>query len=462
MSGMSGTLGREKKVILPEDSYYDQGRRAEAILDHVLDQDLSAQSKIESQKEYTTAAEELQARPIIEADTGRVNSRLLFVTRDLSVLEPKSGSRTQYLKLAAYFDEVHIMVLIPHRSKDTHERVGDNCWTYQVHAPYWWRLPWAAAKAAYDALVFNGAARPDIIIGTDACESGLAAYFIGRNLARPVQLHISENPLSTRFVKDAPENKWRRRLARYVLKRVASVRTQTTEVKELIQKNFSNVIDISVLPTYYDFRGLIDVQPTTDIHTTYRGFNFIILTFCPVTADGPLQDVFTAVRSLLLSPGIGLVIVGSGPAKQLYIEKAQLLGIEKNVVFVSEPKDLVSFLKTADVLLMTDKGQESELTVLKAAAAGLPIIAYTTDLRNDLFKHGESALLIPDGEVTLLGQNLTKFINSTALRVALSRNAQAIAAARLIEDPETYYESIRDTIETVLVPPEAASTDTKQ
>ena len=463
---MAGTPAKPD-LTFDDDQLYDQSSRAEAVLDVVLRGEdkvvpVGPEPEPELDPDQVTVDEALKARPVIDVDTGRTKSRVLFVTTDEYVLEPNSATQQTYLDLASLFDEVHVMVLLGRRGKDAHERLADNVWFYQVHNKYWWRLPWAAIYAAFDALTFNENIRPDVIVGINPFEAGLAAYFIARDFGRPVQIHINKDFLHPSFTTKQKANKWRKWMAHYVLRQVSSVRTHTDTLREILTKKFSRLVDIRTLPRLYNFSQLQKAKPAYDVHERYKDFVFIIITFGPLTADSHLHDAFTALRQTLLNKRIGLLVIGDGPAKSLFVEKTKLLGIEESVVFLAQLDDEVSVYKTANVLIETSTHGDSEIHVLKAAAAGLPIIAYETDTRQDLFKDGESALLCEPGDMTALSQQMTKLLNSQATRIELARNSEAMAAERLVEDSESYQRAFRDTIEIILTPPESKGEETAE
>src|SRR5690606_2468670 len=110
--------------------------------------------------------------------------------------------------------------------------------------------------------------------------------------------------------------------------------------------------------------------------------------------------------------------------------------IEKNVVFKKEAEDLMSYFKTADLLIEVDTHEDSEVRMLRAAAAGLPAVTYATDLRIDLFKDGESTFICEPHDQLCISQSVSKFINSEALRKQFSANVQNVARDRLHEDPD--------------------------
>jgi glycosyltransferase involved in cell wall biosynthesis len=94
-----------------------------------------------------------------------------------------------------------------------------------------------------------------------------------------------------------------------------------------------------------------------------------------------------------------------------------------------------------------DITEASDEIVIKAAAAGLPIIAAKTELRNDLFVDGESAFLCNKDDTVEFSQKLVKFLNGNTLRTQFSENAREIVKTRLHEDPNAYKLAYRDAIE---------------
>lgn len=443
-----------------EDAVFDQSSRAEAVLDRILHVETEAEDTEAAKAKESEVAitEELSARPILDRDTGRDKTRVLFVTTNDSVFVEGSEAGKAYLNLAGVFDEVHVMVLIPRSGKDSFLRAKQNVWFYKVHGNEGKNLGDAALQAAKEALTWNGTVRPDIIVGVDPFEAGLGAYQIAQNFSRPLQIHVRTDFLDDNFLNLHEENKEKRRLADRLLRQVKSVRIQTAAQKKKLAEQYSQITDLEALPRFYNFSALGEATPGFNLHEKYPDLAFIMLTFGPLSADSHLHDVFSALHRLLLNPRIGLVVVGDGPAKRLFEDKVKLLGLGKNVIFQKQADDLVSYLKTSDLLVEADVSEDSEIRVLQAASCGAAIVAYETDLRRDLFEDGRSAFLCPPRDMLCLGQKVNKFINTPALRTEFKELSLHVASERLHEDKGAYFRAFRDTIESVLVPPETKET----
>lgn len=442
-----------------EAALYDPAKRAEVSLDEIFE-DHTAEDIIEESFSRALIEEERRGKRILVPDSDRSMSRILFITKDRTHLDPESMSMRTILSLAALVDEVHIIVFTPFGSREVTKRYSDNVWIYSASAQFWWLLPFAARAKAKEQLSFVDGFRPDVIVGLDPFESGLAALLIGKKYDRPVQIHVRENFTQSSFTKGKKGNRWRKRLAKYVLRRADSIRTETSVLEKIVGKIAPRIDDIHSLPRYHNFKALIDAEPSFDVHEKYQQFVFTILTIGDLRADSHLHDTFSALNDILHNPRIGLIVIGDGPARGLFEKKTEILGIKKNVVFVPQPDDLVSYLKTSDVLVETDTSKESEVRVLMAAAAGLPLIMYETDFRNDMFKDGESASIIESGDVYTLSRNVTAFVNNQALRIQYEEAAQYMVKTRLSEDEGTYYRALRDSIEIVLASPEVGHSET--
>ena len=453
MADNSQTPPQKPPLNLSDESRWDQSNRAEEVLQHILENDaeISPKRKIEAHEERRmTVADAIAARPILDRDTGRTKARVLFVTTDERVMVKDSGLRLYYTALANEFDEVHVFCLSARKGEDSLDRASHNLWFYQIRAKNWWSLPWTARMAAIEALTWNGFARPDVIVGDDLFEAGLSAYLISRKFARPLQYHVRTDPFAPSFKQLAADNNWRVRIAKFLLKRAKSVRVSTGVLKKELTLRYRRLKDISILPRFYDFGSIASAEPTMNLHEKFRDFSFVILAFGQLTAHSELHDLFTALHRLLKNPRVGLVVVGDGPGKKLFLDKVKILGIDKNVAFVREPEDLASYLKTADLMVEMDTDEESEIRVLKAATAGTPLTLVGTDLRRDLFKDGESAFICEPNDLLCVSQKVSKFMNAGVYRTKFKDNVAYIARSRINEDPTTHYQAIALSIESVL------------
>jgi glycosyltransferase involved in cell wall biosynthesis len=432
-------------------SLLDPAKQAENVLDYVLRDagEEVIQQKVEKEAEVAVE-DELQASPLITLESNRKKSRVLFITRDITVLEEGSITQLHFKDLASSFDEVHILVLsLLWQTKKGVERLGQNIWVYTTSAQYWWMQPFVAVKIARTQLQFTDGFRPDVVVALDPFESGVAGMWIAEKYDRAFQVHVTEDFLIPEFLLKDSVNSWRVRVASYVLKRTQSLRVATNTLKERLQKKYSHIKDIELLPRHYNIEAIIASTEGGEDINAFPQFAFVALFVGKLDHDSTLFRALDAARSILHAKSIGLVVVGNGVTKKESQKRAEILGIKEQVIFETDESKLITYLKSADILLCTDTTEASDEVVIKAAAAGLPMLASETPLRTDLFTDGESAFLVPKEDTIGFSQKLVKFLNTPSLRVQFKDNARTIIKTRLHEDPEAYRQAYKDSIEAV-------------
>lgn len=82
-----------------------------------------------------------------------------------------------------------------------------------------------------------------------------------------------------------------------------------------------------------------------------------------------------------------------------------------------------------DIFLNTNKVDNSPVTVLEAAAAGLPIVATAAGGLPHLFENGKSALLTPVGDAGALAGAVLALLGDPALRERLQEGGRQVAEA---------------------------------
>ena len=434
--------------LFTEEAQFDPSQRAGGILDHVLDES----SEITQQKKEIEASveAELQRKRIVVEESQRVRSRILFITRDQSVFEENSIIQGYFKNLGEVFDEVHVIVLSAVKRSTKTLRLASKVWVYPTSSKYFLSQPFQAYKTAKNQLQFTDGFRPDIVVALDAFESGIAGYFIAKHFKRSFQLHITEDFYTPTFKEEDTHNSWRLQFAGFIMKRAASVRVHTDTLKKKILERYPKIEDLSLLPRYFNIQETLTKAKTTPKENLYPQFAFTVLFVGALDKDSTLFRTIDAVRAVLRTPSIGLVVIGTGSNKEEFKTRAQILGIDSQVLFKPMTSDIVEHMQSADVLMCTDVRSESEEVMMKAAAVGLPMILAHTALRDDLFTDEENSFLCDPEDTACFSEKLVKFLNTNALRTQFAQNARDIVQTRIEEDPALYRLALRDSIEGAL------------
>jgi glycosyltransferase involved in cell wall biosynthesis len=424
-----------------DSSEYERSR-----LEYVLEEE----RKEKDDTVYLSVEEAMKGDSVYEANSHRDITRVLFISQDESLLNPSQQSLDGYVNLADLFDEVHILILREGIvAKNPALRVDRNVWIYTAGNKNWWWTPVMGKLLIENQLVFADGFRPDIIVARDPYESALLAINIGKKYGRPVQIHVLEDYTKSEFLKKNRHNRWRKYLPRFTIPRVESVRTSTRPLYEFIVKRFP-VKDVSILPRFNNYESLISVKSSLDLRAKYKPFVFIILYIGKLTHSSYLYRAIDAARFGLRNPHFGMIVIGDGPAKKEFEERAKILDIKEQVVFAGDIKDYVPYLKSANVLIVPDIDPESEEVVIKGAAAGIPMILARTPIREDIFTDGDSALLCVPEEVDEFSLKLNILMNDLPLRRHIVESAQDMIKSKFHDDTDLYKAAYRKSIEDVL------------
>lgn len=402
-----------------------------------------------------TVQEALSGKRVVQAPGERDVTRVLFISYNTDLLNPTTQSLDGYITLSDLFEEVHILILREGiKPRFPVLRVSRNVWIHTAAANTWWLTPKAGFDLVERELVFAGGFRPDLVVARDPFESAWLASKLGKRFGVPTQLHVTEDYSTGAFIKKDPRNYLRLFLPHFTIPRFASVRALTNPIFERVKKHFE-VQDLKLLPRFQNYQALIGSTEHIDLKSKYRPIDFMMLYVGKLEYESTLYRALDAARFALTKPTVGMLVLGDGPARNEFQKRAKILEVETQVIFESKAKDSVSYLKSADILVVTDTDAASEEIVLKGAAAGIPMVMSRTDKREDIFVAGESAFLCDPEDVQEFTNRINDLINDAELRSRFITAGQQIIETKFHNDKEEYRHAYRTSIEeTFFVEPE--------
>jgi glycosyltransferase involved in cell wall biosynthesis len=286
-------------------------------------------------------------------------------------------------------------------------------------------------------------------VARDPFESAVVARNIAKSFGRPAQLHVLDDYTTADFIKKARHNWWRRFFPRYTIKSFMSVRATTGSIERMLARRFT-IPDLSLLPKFHNYKAIAGTPATLNLKEKYRSFVFNIIFIGKLTYESTLYRAIDAARFVLRNPRVGLIVLGDGPARAEFEHRAKILGVERQVVFETRVTDVVSYLKSGNLLLATDTDSDADETILMGAAAGIPIIMSRTARREDIFEHGVSAFLCEETDTQAFADRINDLLNNVGLRKVFTSNANAMVARRFHQNIDDYRESYRTSIEHAL------------
>ena len=137
-------------------------------------------------------------------------------------------------------------------------------------------------------------------------------------------------------------------------------------------------------------------------------------------------------------PAAHLLIVGSGAGQALSVEDelrrtADTSGLGSRVTFTGRLDDVAEELRASDVFAFPSIYEGLGISLVEAAATGVPAVGSRTGGIVDVIEDGASGFLVTPGSASELAARLEELALDDASRARLGRRAREIAVARFDE-----------------------------
>jgi glycosyltransferase involved in cell wall biosynthesis len=146
-----------------------------------------------------------------------------------------------------------------------------------------------------------------------------------------------------------------------------------------------------------------------------------------------LLEAFSAVARE--APGLALALVGSGEGQALSVEeelrrRAAEGGLAGRVHFAGRQERVEDWLRAADLFVFPSVFEALGISLVEAAACGLPALASRTGGIVDVVADGVSGVLVAPGDVLALVSGLRALAGDAERRAEMGREARRTALAR--------------------------------
>ena len=145
-------------------------------------------------------------------------------------------------------------------------------------------------------------------------------------------------------------------------------------------------------------------------------------------------------------PRLRLAVVGDGEERPQLVRRAAELGIAADVLFLGYRRELRSVFAASDVAVLSSDNEGTPVSLIEAAAAGLP--AVSTDVGGVREVVGEgTGILVPQGDATALARAIVEMAADPKLRerygLAARKHAlDSYGAQRLLADVDALYREL--------------------
>ncbi|MGI9264094.1 MAG: glycosyltransferase, partial [Gammaproteobacteria bacterium] len=106
-----------------------------------------------------------------------------------------------------------------------------------------------------------------------------------------------------------------------------------------------------------------------------------------------------------------LIVFGEGPLRPELEAQSVSLGLQDRVCFAGFRDDLDPMLACLDIVVHPALTEGLGVALLKAAAAGVPVVAFDAGGVREAVKHGQTGLLVPPKDVVALRDSISYLID---------------------------------------------------
>jgi glycosyltransferase involved in cell wall biosynthesis len=144
----------------------------------------------------------------------------------------------------------------------------------------------------------------------------------------------------------------------------------------------------------------------------------------------------------------GLLVVGDGPDRAGFEERAHELGLMRHCLFLGYQEDVAPWYAAMDAVALPSGNEGTPVTVIEALAAGKPVVAYEVGGVPDVVREGVDGFLVEQGSTSGLATRLAQLAADPELGRRLGeagreRVLERYGVGRLLDDVDRLY---RDTM----------------
>lgn len=146
------------------------------------------------------------------------------------------------------------------------------------------------------------------------------------------------------------------------------------------------------------------------------------------------QMLLLEACALLRARGVAFrcVLVGEGRTRAELEAGRSRLGLEDFVVLTgaAEQEEVRAWLRSASVAVLTSISEGMPVSLMEAAACGVPVVATAVGGVPELVEEGESGFVVASGDAKAVADRLQRLIGAPELRARMGEHARARALER--------------------------------
>lgn len=210
---------------------------------------------------------------------------------------------------------------------------------------------------------------------------------------------------------------------KYLLSKVLKSASQVCSTSKMMAEELTQNMgfsDAKVIPFGVDTDQFI---PSSDNE------EFVVGTIKSIESYNGIDCLLDAAKTVVHDHGLSSIkflIVGDGTYKAQMQKKCQCLGLENNVKFVGHisHENIVGWFQKLSIFIAVSTRESFGVSILEAAACGIPAITSDVGGLLEVNKHNETGLVIPPNQPEKLAEKIINLYKNNKLRKKLGHQAR--------------------------------------
>ncbi|MGH7141364.1 MAG: glycosyltransferase family 4 protein [Minisyncoccia bacterium] len=353
---------------------------------------------------------------------------ILFITANEKFLDEEGEEKTLLAAMVEAAEALHIVVFTKRRQNYGVKKIGEQAWVYPTNARFSFMQRFAAMRTVRRQVIWQRELRAHIVHSDDPFLAGKVGFALARRYKRVWMVNLHEPYWD--FA--SPLEAFKARLVMLRLKTLFTFAERVCVFSERVRLYAADAVGIERAAKLFELQKVHDPQVLrnapvrADIKKEFSAYNFVLLVAAPL---GPGSHIPLALETLALLRQqylkAGMVFVGAGRLAHLYALKAHSLDLGPWVRFVPRPAEIVSYFKTANLLLYLGSGEEEDDKLITAVATGCAIIALPSPTARMIIKDGQNGIIVEKPDAQTLVAAIRYFNEAPGLRERFKANSGA-------------------------------------
>jgi L-malate glycosyltransferase len=176
-----------------------------------------------------------------------------------------------------------------------------------------------------------------------------------------------------------------------------------------------------VATTFHVVSGAIDTDRFREADTVPSVDLILVARLVPIKRVDLFLAAVERVRREL--PAVTATVVGDGPLRPRLEQLARQLGIERQVSFVGQQRDVEAWLRRAKLFVLTSDSEGLSLSLMEAMLCGLPAVVSRVGDLGELVEDGVNGYLVSERTPEAFAARLLDLLTDPARRAGFGKAA---------------------------------------